>query len=314
MAPAGEELMKRDPHLTAVLQALFVTFLWSTSVILVKIGLEDIPALTFAGMRYFLAFLILLPFFVISGRVKSVKKWGRREWLSLIALGILYYTITQGTMFLALNYLPAVNVSLLLNGTAIVVAVLSIFLLHENPTSRQYVGMLIFFAGVAVFFFPFNFPAGEAIGYLITGIHLLATSLSSILGRYINRQRSIDPLSVTTVSMGIGSSLLLGIGLASEPAPNMDLTNWLIVLLLALVNTAFAFTLWNKTLQTLSATESTIINNTMLFQIAILAWIFLGESLTILQVAGLLVAFFGALIVQLQPRRAAVRSQPSADG
>lgn len=305
--------MKRDPHLTAVLQALFVTFLWSTSVILVKIGLKDIPALTFAGMRYFLAFLILLPFFVFSGRVKSMNKWGRREWLSLVALGILYYTLTQGTMFLALNYLPAVNVSLLLNGTAIVVAVLSIFLLHENPTSRQYVGMLIFFAGVAVFFFPFNFPAGEAVGYLITVIHLLATSLSSILGRFINRQRSIDPLSVTTVSMGIGASLLLGIGLASEPAPNMNPANWLIVLFLALVNTAFAFTLWNKTLQTLSATESTIINNTMLFQIAILAWIFLGESLTILQVAGLLVAFFGALIVQLQPGKAAVRSQPSAD-
>jgi drug/metabolite transporter (DMT)-like permease len=51
----------------------------------------------------------------------------------------------------------------------------------------------------------------------------------------------------------------------------------------------------------LSATESTVINNTMLFQIAILAWIFLGESLTVLQIAVLLVAFFGALIVQLQP-------------
>ena len=313
MAPAKEDLMKRDPHLTAVLQALFVTFLWSTSVILVKIGLEDIPALTFAGMRYFLAFLILLPFFIFSGRVKGIKKWGRREWLSLIVLGILYYTLTQGTMFLALDYLPAVNVSLLLNGTAIIVAVLSIFLLHENPTRRQYIGMFIFFAGVAVFFFPFNFPAGEVVGYLITVIHLLATSLSSILGRFINRQRSIDPLSVTTVSMGIGSSLLLGIGLASEPAPRMDPTNWLIVLFLAVVNTAFAFTLWNKTLQTLSATESTIINNTMLFQIAILAWIFLGESLTILQVAGLLVAFSGALIVQLQSGKGAVKSQPSAD-
>jgi drug/metabolite transporter (DMT)-like permease len=93
----------------------------------------------------------------------------------------------------------------------------------------------------------------------------------------------------------------------------MDPTNWLIVLFLAVVITAFAFTLWNKTLQTLSATESTIINNTMLFQIAILAWIFLGENLTILQVAGLLVAFSGALIVQLQSRNAPVKSQPPAD-
>jgi drug/metabolite transporter (DMT)-like permease len=294
-------IMKRDPHTTAVFQALIVTFLWSTSVVLVKIGLKDIPALTFAGMRYFLAFLILLPIFIFSNRLKGVRKWGRREWLLLIVLGILYYTITQGTMFLALDYLPAVNVSLLLNGTAIVVAILSILLLHENPSGVQYIGMLIFFAGVAVFFFPFRFPAGQVIGYLIAGIHLLATSLSSILGRYINRQRKIDPLSVTTISMGIGASLLLGIGLVVEPAPRMNLTNWLIVLFLAVVNTAVAFTIWNKTLQTLSATESTVINNTMLFQIAILAWIFLGEALTLVQIAGLLVAFFGALIVQLQP-------------
>ena len=39
---------------------------------------------------------------------------------------------------------------------------------------------------------------------------------------------------------------------------------------LALVNSAFAFTLWNRTLRTLSATESSVINNTMLIQIAIL--------------------------------------------
>lgn len=295
--------MKRDPHLTAVLQALFVTFLWSTSVILIKIGLQDIPALTFAGMRYFLAFLVLLPFYILSGRNKTVRQLGRREWLLLIALGILYYTITQGTMFLALAYLPAVNVSLLLNGTAVVVVVLSIFLLHENPSRQQFAGMLVFFAGVALFFFPFRFPAGQAIGYLIAGVHLLSTSLSSILGRYINRQKTIDPLTVTTISMGIGASLLLGIGLAAEPAPSMTLNNWLIVIFLAIVNTAVAFTLWNKTLQTLSATESTIINNTMLFQIAILAWIFLDESLTAVQIGGLLVAFGGALIVQLRPRR-----------
>ena len=57
---------QRTPHLTAVFQALFVTFLWSTSWVLIKIGLTDIPALTFAGLRYGLAFLCLLPFFFRS--------------------------------------------------------------------------------------------------------------------------------------------------------------------------------------------------------------------------------------------------------
>jgi drug/metabolite transporter (DMT)-like permease len=54
--------IKLSPHLAAVLQALLVTLLWSTSWVLVKFGLADIPALTFAGLRYTVAFLCLLPF------------------------------------------------------------------------------------------------------------------------------------------------------------------------------------------------------------------------------------------------------------
>jgi drug/metabolite transporter (DMT)-like permease len=46
--------------------------------------------------------------------------------------------------------------------------------------------------------------------------------------------------------------------------------------------------------------ESSIINNTMLIQIAVLAWIFLGETLTLAQILGMLLAAVGALLVQLR--------------
>jgi drug/metabolite transporter (DMT)-like permease len=48
---------KHSSHTRAILQALLVTFLWSTSFVLIKIGLQDIPALSFAGLRYSLALL-----------------------------------------------------------------------------------------------------------------------------------------------------------------------------------------------------------------------------------------------------------------
>jgi drug/metabolite transporter (DMT)-like permease len=81
--------------------------------------------------------------------------------------------------------------------------------------------------------------------------------------------------------------------------PSMSPTAWLIVCWLAVVNTALAFTLWNLTQRTLSAVESSIVNNTMLIQIAVLAWIFLGERLGWKEVAGLTVAALGVLLVQL---------------
>ena len=51
--------MKQSPRLLAILQAVFVTFLWSTSWILIKWNIDEIPPLTFAGLRYSLAFVFL---------------------------------------------------------------------------------------------------------------------------------------------------------------------------------------------------------------------------------------------------------------
>jgi drug/metabolite transporter (DMT)-like permease len=41
---------------------------------LIKIGLEDIPALPFAGLRYTLAFLCLLPFAAHSGQLAPLRR------------------------------------------------------------------------------------------------------------------------------------------------------------------------------------------------------------------------------------------------
>jgi drug/metabolite transporter (DMT)-like permease len=68
------------------------------------------------------------------------------------------------------------------------------------------------------------------------------------------------------------------------------------------VNTAFAFTVWNQTQRTLSAVESSILNGAMLVQIALLAWLFLGESLTWQGGAGMTLVAVATIIVQLRPK------------
>jgi drug/metabolite transporter (DMT)-like permease len=72
---------------------------------------------------------------------------------------------------------------------------------------------------------------------------------------------------------------------------------------LAIVNTALAFTLWNKALQGLEAIEASVINNLVMFQIAVLAWVFLGERLSGLDIIGILLAASGAILVQMRPNR-----------
>jgi drug/metabolite transporter (DMT)-like permease len=289
-----------DNRLRAALQALFVTFLWATSWVLIKIGLDEIPALTFAGLRYTVAFVCLLPVVLSSRRLAPLRTLPARSWARLILLGLLLYTVTQGAQFVALFYLPAVTVNLLLSFSAVSVALLGFFLLNERPTRLQWIGVGLATFGAVVYFHPARFPASELLGVIVAAVGVLANAGSSVLGRRVNRDGSLHPLLVTFVSMGIGSVILLASGILLQGLPPLDLQSWLIILWLAVVNTAFAFTLWNHTLRVLTATESSIINGTMLIWIPILAVLFLGETITEKELSGLVLAGLGTLLVQLR--------------
>jgi drug/metabolite transporter (DMT)-like permease len=291
---------KVSPRITAVCTALFVTVLWSSSWILVKLGLNDIPPLTFAGLRYAWAFIVLLPVTLLNQSHRSViRTLTHRQWFRLTLLGLLYYTLTQGLVYVALEYLRAATLSLMLNFTSALVAILSIFWLAEVPTRLQWIGVSIFLLGALIYFYPLGFDE-PFIGLVVGALVVLTNALSSLLGRDINRTPSSDPMIVTFVSMGAGSIILLGAGILLQGLPSIDWKSWAIIGWLAIINSAFAFTLWNMTQRTLTATESSIINNTMLIQIAVLAWAFLDERLTAQEIGGLLIATIGILLVQVR--------------
>jgi drug/metabolite transporter (DMT)-like permease len=293
--------LQPSSHLRAALLALFVTFLWATSWVLIKLSLHDIPALTFAGLRYVLASLCLLPFVLRSpGNRAALRDLPVRDYGRFAVYGLIFIAITQGAQFLGLQYLPAVTVSLLLNFSPVVVALLGMVLLSERPTVRQWLGVGLYLLGILVYFYPVMLPDTQLLGVLITLVGVLANSISSIMGRGINRQTHLNPLLVTAISMSVGSVVLLATGIVTQGLPSLTLANWLTIGWLALVNTALAFPLWNHTLRTLSAVESSIINSTMLVQIALLAYIFLGETLAAQDIAGMALVVIGTLVVQIR--------------
>jgi drug/metabolite transporter (DMT)-like permease len=287
-------------HRNAVLGALLVTLIWSSSWVMIKFGLASLPPVGFAGLRYGLASICLLPFALQKRNLNAIKRLNGREWLWLVLLGVLYYTVAQGGQYIALAHLPAVTVSLMLSLTAVVVAVLGILFLKEIPLWTQWLGIGLFLLGLVVYFYPVAFTPGGWLGLAYALAAMLSTSLGSILGRYINRSKTLPPVVVTVISMSIGSILMLIWGGISEGIPSLSGGEWAIVIWMAVVNTAFAFSLWNLTLQTLTAMESSLINNTMLVQIAILAWIFLGEKIDLKMAVGLFFVSAGVILVQLR--------------
>jgi drug/metabolite transporter (DMT)-like permease len=285
-----------------VLQAVFVTVLWASSWVLIKLGLrESLPALTFAGLRYTLAFICLAPFVLMTVRNRAaIRSLRREDWGWLALLGIVYYTLTQGSQFLSLVYLPAALVSLLLNLTPLMVGLFGIIFLGEPPSRGQWLGILLTVIGVAFYFLPLEVNQLHVLGLLIAFGGVVTSAASALLGRRVNRLGTTSPLVITFVSMGIGAVLLLLIGVLTQGFGKLNIQSWLLIAWLAIVNTAFAFTLWNHTLRTLSAVESSIINSVMMPQIAFLAFLFLGETLSGREIMGLTLVGLGVLIVQLK--------------
>jgi drug/metabolite transporter (DMT)-like permease len=287
-------------HLIAVLQALFVAFLWATSWVLIKIGLQTIPPLTFAGLRYGIAFACLLLVLLFSKSKEEVRGLPRRVWVRLIVLGLLFYAGTQGASYVALAYLPAITVNLLWSFSTITVALFAIIWLSEKPTHIQWAGTLLAIIGASLYFYPVAIPRAKIIGVIVALFGIIVHAISLILGRDINRSSKYHPLVVTVVSMGAGSIVLLITGLCAEGIPTIDVKGWGIIVWLALVNTAFAFTLMNHTLRTLTAMESSILNSTILIWIPILAFAFLGERISVNEIIGLTLTGIGTLIVQMR--------------
>jgi drug/metabolite transporter (DMT)-like permease len=287
-----------DKKLKSVLIALFVTFLWSTSWILIKVGLVDIPALPFAGLRYLFASIILFIYMIFTRKIHLITSLTKPQWKTLLIYGFILITLTQGTQFLALSMLPAVSLSLFLNMSPIFVLFLGYFFLKETINRVQMLGILLFFFGIIIYFYQVdlgnNLP-GLALAVFGVGINAIA----AVFGRSINAKRDIDPMVITAVITGFGSIFLLLGGIAIQGMPVLNVQGWLIVGWLAAINTALAFTLWNTALRELKAVEANTINNTMLIQIALLAAIFLNESLSLRQWVAIAVVAIGVWLVQL---------------
>ncbi|HEU5326184.1 MAG TPA: DMT family transporter [Candidatus Limnocylindria bacterium] len=295
-------------HALAVLQALFVTFLWSTSWVLIKIGLDDLDLapISFAGLRYALAALVLLPFGIraVRARADAQRPPDARLFAAVAAYGLLFVAIAQGAQFAALSVLPATAVTLVLSSTPVWVALIALTAGSERASAMQAAGIGLLLVGAVVYFGPFEVPPDAALGFLAAGVCVAAAATSAHVGRRLARDATLrlgGPVGLTASSMAVGGALLLIVGVLLEGWPSLDLGAWLIVVWLAVVNTAFAFTLWNHTLRTLTAVESSVVNNTMTIQIAVLAVVFLGEALGASQLLGLLLAAVGAAVVQVAP-------------
>mgnify|MGYP006281021533 FL=1 len=287
-------------RLLAVGEAVLVTLIWGSSFVFVKIGLQDLGPLTIGGLRYFLGFLILLPWLIHRNGLR--KAFQSKVWLRLLGIGVSAYTVGNGALFWGLKYLPATMVSFLMSLTPLLMLFGGMIWLQEFPTQWQIVGVLISLMGSGLFFTT-GLQPGAAPGLGIVAVGLIAFLIFGLLGREIARDQLLDNLTLTALPLGIGGGLLLLIAFPLEGFPSFTFQSVRVILWLAVINTALGYLAYNHSLQELTAMEINSILNLTPLGTMLLSWWLLGEQLAPLQVAGMVVMVAGVIVVERTGRR-----------
>ncbi len=282
-------------RLIAIGESLLVTLIWSSTFVVVKIGLETLGPLTIAGLRYFLGAVVLLPFLIKRQSLKT--PISKDLWLRLILIGVSAYTIGNGALFWGLKYIPATTGSFMLSLIPLFVLAGGALLLREIPTGWQIFGVFLSLVG-SVLFFSSGMGPGEPKGIAVVSIGLVGILGFNLLGRGIARDGKLDTLTLTTLPLAIGGILSMLLALIVEGIPQFTPKSIIIVLFLAVVNTSLGYLLYNHSLRELTALEMNMILNLSPLFTAILSWVLLGETLGTIQILGMLVVIVGVIFVQ----------------
>jgi drug/metabolite transporter (DMT)-like permease len=234
----------------------------------------------------------------------------RRELPLLAAFGIAGVAATQWFYFVAIARMP-VGIALLFEYTApVLVALWARFVLHEHVRNRMWAALALALAGLALVAQIWDGGSLNGLGVAAAFAAAVALAAYYLLGEHSTTSR--DPLSTTfwsfvfatafwsllqpwwnfPVASFTGSTSLLG-NVADVSVPMWTLTAWMIVL-----GTIVPFALVLTGLRHLPATRVGVVGMLEPVLAATVAWVWLGEALSSVQLAGGLVVLVGILLAQ----------------
>ncbi len=282
-----------------VLVWLILSIVWGTTWIFIKIGLEDLPPITFAAARFVLAVVILLPLFAF-GRLPLPATV--REWKLAALTGFLQFSINYSLVFWSEQHITS-GLAAVLQAMITVFGLLLawIFIPSEKISKRKVTAVFVGIAGVGVIFLD-QLRIEDAMAF--------AGSVAIVVGAYAAAQASIlikakggsvHPAGLVFAQMICGLPALIIYALLAEGDPLALNWTWralISVLYLTLAGTIAAFWLYYWLLSRIESTRAMMISLVTPLIAVLVGNLFLGETLPPQTLAGGILILTGiALIV-----------------
>jgi drug/metabolite transporter (DMT)-like permease len=197
-----------------------ISIVWGSTWSVIRIGLEDLPPLLFAGVRMAIAAALLVPLAWRRGDLRAVPPGaGRRvAWVGLLQIALPY-----GLMFVAQQWVPSALAAILFATFPVWIVVLArLFLPGERFGPAQLASAAIGIAGIAVLEAP-HLRGVEtspllALGSALVVLASIVVALANVLVR--RHLLAVSPLAMTAGQTAIGAiALLAAAALAERGAP-----------------------------------------------------------------------------------------------
>jgi len=278
----------------AALYPLLFVVLWSTGFIGAKFGLPDAEPLTFLALRY----AIVL---VLMGAITVVMRapWPRTalEWLHIGISGLLVHAVYLGGVFTAIHHgLPAGVAALVVGLQPLLTALGAGVLLGERVRARQWVGLVLGFAGVGLVV-AHKVVVGASGGTLFAMLLPAVIALLGITAGTLYQKRFCHSFDLRTGSVIQFLPSLAVTGLIASQTETMQI-HWTGSFVFALGWLVLVLSLGAVSLLNVLIRRGSAVNVASLFYLtppttALIAWALFNETLTGLALVGMVLAVFG---------------------
>lgn len=283
---------------TSLAVLLFLGAIWGASFLFIKVGVAEIPPLTFVTGRMLIAALVLI--MVIGARRLHLPR-SNTTWRDFAAMGILngmipYTLITWGEQYIDSGLAAILNATMPL----FTVLLAHIWIEDESLSVEKLTGVSIGFVGV-VGLIGADLKRGlqaNLLGELAVVLAAASYALAAVYGR--RQLRGHAPLVSSFGQLATGGLMMLPMALVIDHrawhVPSVAATGSL--LSLALLGTALAYILYYWLLEHVGATQVSLVTYILPVTGILWGWLALGERLSPIVLGGFALIFVGIVMVR----------------
>ena len=277
---------------------IVLSLIWGSTWMFIKIGLRDLPPVTFVATRFLVAVAVLL---VIARLGRSHWPRSAAEWQMLAVTGVLSFCINYGLLFWGENYTSS-GLAALFQATIPLFGLLlaQVYLPNEPITARRLLGVLVGLIGVGVIFAR-QMSVGDRWS-LFGGIAIIVGAFAAAYSNVLVKARAakIDLTVLVAAQMFCGFVPLAIIAFVKEGDPlRHHWTGMAIfsILYLARLGSVTAFLLYYWLVRHMDVTKTLLISLITPVMAVVLGMIFLAETVTWHLIAGAALIFVGIVMV-----------------